>query len=270
MNSSTGPGITGDKLDNLRTLLNNLIEEGDTLKVREQDLTRPPIHVYLQTNEKDNIKLTSEMAFNTAILNVSTGHGITTDHHLFIAEGNFYIQSKVKAVVGNTITISTPTANIFTTDATITRGKINMAVDGSSNNVTFTSLIEKLKDTLDIQYVKIRMTHTSAGDDSKFGDQSALTNGVLFRHDNSLIFNLGNYQSNGEFHDFGGEVNYDDKAGGGKHSTKIDFDIKKIYGVVFRMVPVTVDRFFAIVRDKLDTSIATFYVSLMGQLTLGE
>lgn len=249
-------------------LLLSALEEGDTFKVREQDLTTPLYQFYLMSEDKNDITLTSNIPVDTQIIPVSAGHGFTTDDHLAMFDQGLYIQSQVKEVAGNNITISSPTANAFTTNATIIRGRIDLAIDPGTFK-DFKCFSRYLTVPVDIQSVKINMIHTLAGDDGKFGSIAALTNGLRFRKTNTIIWNLGNFQDNGEFDDFGAEVSYPENAPAGQNATRIFFDLKKIYGNPIRLDPTVNDCLFARVQDDL-SGLERLRISIMGQFTLGE
>ena len=83
--------------------------------------------------------------------------------------------------------------------------------------------------------VTISMVHSSAADDSKFGDIAALTNGIVFRGYNGTANRyrtLTNWKTNGDIKLDFGEVTYSDKAGGGAHGTQGIVSIKFRAGAV--------------------------------------
>ena len=67
-----------------------------------------------------------------------------------------------------------------------------------------------------IERILLSMTHSLAGDDSKFGGISALTNGVVVRlSQNGVIRTLSNWKNNGDIILDQFDVRYSDRAGGG-------------------------------------------------------
>lgn len=249
-----------------------IIEEGDIVKVRQQDQTTPLYQIYLMSNDKDDIKLSVNIAPETIDIPVTAGHGFTTDDHMLIIEGDNYIQSKVKNVSGDTITISTPVVYGFTTGATIIRGRINLGIDPSGDpdgTRNFNCYSELLGTPIDVETVKIIIVHTGDGDDSKFGDIAALTNGLRFKKENAVSYNLGSYRDNATFEEFGADIIYSDKAGGGLYSTKITFHLKEVFGNPIRLDPDENDSLLAMVQDDL-SGLTRLRVSVMAQFTLGE
>jgi len=233
-----------------------------------QDQTTPLYQFYLMSEDKNDITLTSEISIDDTIVSVSPAHGFTTDDHIFIADNGQIIQSKVKAVNVNDITIMSPSANEFSLNATVIRGSINLAINPGTFK-DFKCFSKYLLIPVDIQSVKINMLHVLAGDDGKFGSIAALTNGLFFRRTNDIIWNLGNFRDNGEFDDFGAEVSYPENAPAGQNATRIYFDLKKIYGNPIRLNPTLGDCLFARVSDDL-SGLVRMRISILGQVTLGE
>lgn len=249
-------------------LIQHMLEQGDTLKVREQDQTTAPFQYYLMKELQTNITLTKAVEMDDTEINVSSGHGFTTDHHMVIWDGSAFEQVKVTNVNGNIITIEMPVANEFSLDSIIKRGTINMNIDGSSG-VNFICGIRG-NIPIDIETVMITIqSGIAVPDDGKFGGIAAITNGLYFRQVNGSRTNLGNYRMNKDFRDRGAAVEYTDKAPGGTNGTNIIFDLKDSFGIVIRLNPAINDCVFGRLRDDL-SSLDGMTVSLLGQYTLGE
>lgn len=239
------------------------------IDVHVQDQVTPPFHYYLMDEQKTDITLTAPVAVDATVINVSAGHGFTTAHHIVIVEGDNYIQAKVVSVNVNAITIDTLVSVAFTVAAVVIRGSIEMAIDPTPGYKDFSCIVRLMTTPIDIQTAKIVIVSAGEPDDSLFGDIAALTNGLFFRTTGVANQNLGNYKDNGCFKEFGASIEYTDKGGGGKHSTEILFDMKKVFGIVIRLTPAGTVCFFARVRDALD-GLTKVRVSIMGQFTEGE
>jgi len=242
---------------------------GSSLDVFIQDQDTPPFQYFLMQNLKEDILLVTGTAIDDEVIYVDAGHGITTDSYLSIREGAYQSQVGVSGVAGDDITLATPLSNAYTTDAQVIRGNIEMNISGSYSDQIFEMEVWGTE-PIDIQTVVVTIQHDGAGDDSKFGDLAALTNGLLFVKDGDVIHqHLGNYKQNQDFREFGATVEYSDKAGGGNYATNITYDIKKIYGIVIRVDPDYNESLQAIVQDDLN-DLVRLRVSIMGQITLGE
>jgi hypothetical protein len=236
-----------------------------------QDQDSPPFQYYLMREDKTDITLTSPVSKNDTVVSVSAGHGFTaTGEQIVIMENGLWIQTEVKSVATNDITLVSPSGVAFTTGATVIRGVIDMNVDASGAEQEFVFNMRQSIIPIDVQCAHIIIWNVSvAGDDGKFGDLAALTNGVRFLKANTVDQNLGVYKSNSDFREFGAGVEYTDKSGAGTYAVNMVFRLKETYGIVIRIDPRTTDILKAVVRDKLDT-LNRFRVSVIGQLTVGE
>jgi hypothetical protein len=114
----------------------------------------------------------------------------------------------------------------------------NLAVNGAASPVTFIFEVP-LGSTkeLDLQSFVIAMVCASQPDDSKFGDLSALTKGVVMRSNYQSLnyFNFINAKTNGEIKEVSDDYEYSDKAGGGAYAFVSRTDIRRNWGVTVRM-----------------------------------
>lgn len=235
-----------------------------------QDQSTPPFHRYFMTEDKTDITLTSPITKDDTVINVSSGHGFTTNDHMLINYGSYFQQSMVTNVATDAITIETPVGiNIPITGTQIIRGSIEMNVDGSTTPVTYYCRIGAYSDPIDIQHLQVFMRDGSDGDYSSYGGISGgLTNGSFVRFTDTVDQNLGNYKNNGEYIQFGAEANFNTKAPAGEYSVDLAFNLKETYGVVFRLVDNTYALTFT-VQDDL-TPLIEHRVVATGQVTLGE
>jgi hypothetical protein len=244
----------------------------NALDVSLQDTTSPPFQYFLMREDKTDITLTSAVTKGDTVIAVSVGHGFTAGgEYMVIMENDLYLQTKVMSVSTNDITIQNEVGNDFTTGATVIRGVIEMDVDGSSTPVDFIFNMRQGVTPIDIQAVVVSIWNAAAaGDDGKFGDLTALTNGIRFVKENAIDQGLGTYRTNSDFREFGAVVEYNPRSGGGGNfGVDVIFDVKKTYGVVLRIDPAIPEIFKGTVRDALQT-LDRVRVSIMGQYTVGE
>lgn len=236
-----------------------------------QDQTTPPFHYYLTREDKADITLTSPATKEDTTVNVSAGHGFTgTGEYIIIQEGDLYFQELVAGVSTNEITLSNPLSASFSTNAVVIRGSIEMNINGSVTPQEFI-FWKRGGIPVDIQRARITIWNAAAaGDDGKFGDLTVLTNGVRIKKVNTIDQGLGNYKANSDFREFGGNVEYTSKAGGGgTYAVDVCMQIKESYGIVIRVEPDNPDKIIATVRDNLST-LNRLRIAILGQYTLGE
>lgn len=257
-------------------IIKNRYEPNGSLRVTLQDSTAPLSQYYIQTEQKTDITLTTDVAIGDDVINVSAGHGFTgaSGEQLTIFENNRFEQLKVVSVATNAITVEHPVTAQFTiAEAFVMRGNILMNVDGSSTPVEFNLNLRKHTIPIDITKVVITMQHgTNVPDDGKFGGLGALTNGLFFKKEDGSTFSLGNYITNQDFKDMGGVVTYTEKAPAGTNATCITFNIKEIFGQVIRLKPTDLDMIIGTVRDNISAGagMVKMTVSFIGHYTEGE
>lgn len=259
-----------------REIINDVYDhEVGGLDVNIQSQTSPLFQFFMMTDEKTDITLTSDIAVDDTVINVSAGHGFDgTGENIVIWDDNKYIQMEVVSVATDAITITHPIAQTFEADtAIVIRGRIDMNVDGSSTPVDFHMEIQNFTIPIDIGKIMITMQHGSnVPDDGKFGGLAALANGMWVRKENALKFNLGNYKTNQDFKEVGGAVEYTLKAPAGTNATNIMFDIEGVFGQVIRIDSRIDDHMHAQIRDNINAAagMAKMTVSLIGSYTRGE
>lgn len=260
-------------LSEFREIINDVYND-DTggLDVNIQHQTAPLFKYDLIREDKADITLTAPVAIDDDVINVSVGHGFTaaSGETIVLFENDRYLQARVKSVATNAITIYFPVASAFTVaGAFVMRGNVFMNVDGSGTSQKFCCQLRNFTTPIDIETVIITMTHPLAGDDGKFGGIAALTNGLLFRKENSTKFNLGNIQKNSDFKLTGGIVDYPAAAPAGSYGTDITYDLIVKFQNVLRLNPSNNDTLEAFVRDDL-TGLDLLEISLLGHYTIGE
>jgi hypothetical protein len=241
-----------------------------------QSQTNAYFQYLLIDEKKTDIGLTSPVAIDDEVINVTPGHGFTgaDDEYLVIRNGDLFEQTRVKAVNGDAISVSIPMPIAFSVGADIIRGNSNMAVDGSVTPLGYKYSSNCCGDAeaitpIDISEVKIIMTHTTEPDDSRFGNiAGGLADGMYIRKVNGERVNLGNYRTNLDFKKFGAKVEYTDKAGAGNFATEITFAMEEVFGSVQRINPRDAQYIVAFVRANI--ALLTMEVSLLGSFTEGE
>lgn len=245
------------------------------IDVNIQSQTSPLFRYFLMNEQKTDITLTSAIAMDDEIINVSVGHGFTAavGEYMVVRNGDIFTQTKVTGVSTNAISIEMPIGDAFPITSTIIRGNINMNIDGNAVPTDFVFKFPGATIPIDLSTIVLTMQHgANVPDDGKFGGLPALTNGVYFRQMNGDRTNLGNYTTNQAFKDVGASVEYTSKAPAGTNGTNIILNIEDIFGQVIRLDPRTSDELLGHVRDDIDagSGMANLTVTLIGSFTSGE
>lgn len=135
---------------------------------------------------------------------------------LFSPDGFFYFGEQVGAPATLDITLDTPVDKAFSlTDTTVICASKNMAVNGAVTTQIFQigPVGGGTEVEIDITRILGYLQDDVAMSDDKFGGGSALTKGIVLRHNNGSINNLWNAKTNGRLALIcGGDFNYTDKA----------------------------------------------------------
>lgn len=244
-----------------------MIEDGNVLKVKDQDQTIAPFQYYLMKHLNDNVKLAKSIGIDDDIITLQALHGFSVGEYIAIWENDVFLQARVVNVNVNEIKIEVPSANNYTTAAKVVRGVIDAAVNGATpQEYKFQPF--NLETPIDISSVVITIQSGSGvPDDGKFGGIAALTNGLYFRLENGRRANLGNYTTNKAFRDRGSVVEYTESAPAGTNGINIFFNIKSTFGIVIRTF--NEDRIIGLIRDNL-TALDSLTISILGKRNRGE
>jgi len=241
------------------------------LDVNIQSSTSPLFQFFMQQVLKDDIILTSPVAMDDEIINVSAGHGFIVGELLTLWGTETFEQLEVTNVLVDAITVEMPVANSYIViDSIITRGVKNLILDGSITSIPI--VYEPLKGTIpvDVSGANITFYSSSVGDDGKFGGGAALTKGIYFRQIDGVRVNLGNFKDNGSFRHRGGVVTYPDKGPSGTNSVNVVFDFENTFGQVIRVNPNLAESICMVIRDNITVGNTSFVISLVGSYTQGE
>ena len=236
-----------------------------------QSNTNTVFQYFLINELDDTITLTADASPDDETIDVSAGHGFSAGEMVVLWQDGYFRQITVKSVNVNELSLSVPVSLPFTVaDCVVVRGSKNLAVNGTTPK-TFTFKPRAGIVPIDIGSIIITMDHPAAGDPSKFGDLTALTNGMYVRKHNGSITALGNYKKNADFNSIGGDITFYDKAGGGAFGTKVDVAINtpEHYDTVIRIDSGNNDELQVRIRDDI-SAITSIEFSLLGSLTTGE
>jgi len=132
------------------------------------------------------------------------------------------IHSQITAIAVNNITLDRPIDNNFQIGDEIEEVIVDMSTDIGTLVAPISYKYYPRKDTVEhITILILSMVHAGAGDNSKFGDLVALSNGVVVRGlINGVIRTFSNWKTNDDVILDMYDLVYDAKSGGGKFGTR--------------------------------------------------
>lgn len=248
------------------------------LDVNLQDQTTRAGNFYLSQHLAGPFTLYNDAAQGDYDIHIATGHGILASEYVFVYNIISVVFAKVLNVVNagayDVITLDTPLGYDFpATSSEVHKVNIDMSVDGSTNPVSFKfpPIIPDLPVLFELDTTGISVLLTGAGamDYSTFGDQAALSRGMLLRHfreadaDRELpegYSTLFNFKTNGDFALITRDEDITDKIGGGAFGYRAFLTLagQSNQGVSWRITP---DHFVeSLIQDDLTGLSAAYCV----------
>lgn len=231
---------------------NALTSTNSALDVAVQDQFTEIIDFYLHSHDTEGNLLLSPVAVDDTDITLTPGHGAVIGNIIGIKENAVMYQSEIINVVGDVITVSSPSDRAFTTSAGVHIGSNNMNVDGSATTQIF-KLSAPIGVKWDIVRILFYIQDNSSMDDSRFGGLTALTNGVVIRLKNGNVKNIFHVHSNGEFAIRAFDTVYTDKAPAGSFGFRVrrTFGGPSKNGVVIRLDGDIDDQLQVLIQDDL-------------------
>jgi hypothetical protein len=179
----------------------------------------------------------------TITLTSTTGFVDGTVVGIFSADDDSitYLGTQVGAPAGSVITLDTPIDQEMQINSAVAGTTTNMAVDGSSATQTFQigPVGAGSVDIVDVTRIMGHILDSTVMDDGKFGGITALTNGVVLRHNNSVIHNIWNVKTNADLALLCYDFRYADNAPGGQYACNFrnTYGGQGAHGVVLELQP---------------------------------
>lgn len=184
--------------------------------------------------------------------------------------GNSVIEStfpEIMGITGEIITFDRPLDFSHDAGATVAAVTFDMAVNGSTTPVAFRLEADPLQ-LWHILSIILTMTHSSAADDSSFGNLPALSNGCVLRGYSAAVdqyVTLTVWKTNGDIKGDMSDVSYTDKAGGGLHGVNGNGALYERTGAVPRLDGDLGDYMELLIQDDL-SSLETFKLKGQGHV----
>lgn len=253
------------------------IESNGGVAVNIQDQTSPLIDLYLSQKIAD-INITVNTSLDDKTVSIESGVAPLVGNLVCFKEGTAFYQGFIISVVSlggddYNITLDSPLDYAYTTAGGCSIREHDLATaDGSVNTQIFSLSPFNLDNGTrwDIVRLMFYIESSSAMDDGLFGDQTALTNGLVIRRKNGFFQNLFNIKSNGEFAQRAYDRQYAQAAkppSGTAYSliTRRTFGGQNKNGVVIRLNANDSDSLQALVQDDL-TALDHVHIIAQGHL----
>lgn len=250
----------------------SVVLEGVTVSEGALDVHTKQIHTNA-VNQEFHLSLATESNFATAVTSqdrtftVDDATGFSVGDKIEIINSTTEPQFPfILAISVNDITINRPIDRNYTTADKIRKIEINMAVNGSVTPVAFRVTGEQSMALTHITKVLFEMTHNTAGDLGLFGNQAALTRGVVvrvFKAVPGVWKTITVWQTNADIKRDMFNVDFDTRSGGGGTFGTTGVVAFTDLGMVGEYDPVAGDFLEILIQDNL-TGLITFRMNAQG------
>lgn len=227
-----------------------------------------PVNQFFDHHTGVSTTLATNAAVGDYVLNLTSAASFAAGDYIHIEDTLFErTHARIISIAINAITIDRPLDFAHLAGVTIHQTSINLNVSGTLASPISYRLTPPVGETWLISRFIITMIHSSAGDLTKFGGITALTNGVLLRVVNGGVTSTFTVWRTNE--DIKGDVYdlaFDDRAGGtGNYSTSAKGSLLDLDRVQARVDGSLGDYVELLVRDALG-GLVSFRVKGQGLL----
>jgi hypothetical protein len=176
-----------------------------TMDVAIQDQTTDVIiQPFMNRRNSTTLGLSASLYDTTVTVTSSTGMLVGDRIVIYDADVTRFSAFFINNIASNVITLDAPLDYAYVAGSDIDFGSINMAVDGSTTPVIYgvrnpRGAPPDIDLSFDVTRVIVTCLTDTAVDLNKFGDLSALTNGLLMRYNDGRVYNIWNVKRNGGF-----------------------------------------------------------------------
>ena len=177
------------------------VESNGGLAVNIQDQHSRAFDLYFAQDVGSSTTLIADTVAEAYTMSCTTGHGLVATNFfvMFDPISQHGFTAEVVSIAGdNTVNLDRPLPFAFPSATTVIQErKIDMNVDGSGTRQTF-EIGSLLTAELDITRLMFQMTTTDPATFASFGDQSALSRGMIFRKLDGFPTTYWNVKTNGD------------------------------------------------------------------------
>lgn len=180
-------------------IVSPLKSSGD-VPVSVEDQTTAALDLFFAQGSGAPTTLTVQSSIDNSSITVNSSTSFTAGDYVLIAEGNRFYTAELLTITNNVLTFDTPLDNNFSVGSFVIPTTRDLNVDGSTTSQTFAIKGGGIGSNLSIDVTRLMIHMETAGavDLNKFGDLTALTNGVVIRRVDGTTRNIFNIKSNGE------------------------------------------------------------------------
>lgn len=175
-----------------------------SIDVNVQDQTSPLI-IGKMSVETGSTTLVTSPAIDDYTFKIASPTGFANDQYLSIfsvADNRFYLATIIDMNLSDSVvTVDTPLDFAFPIGSFVTAGNTDMSVNGSVTPVIYglRNTEEAIGESFDITRIIFKCLTNTALDLSDFGDiAGGLTNGIVFRQNDGVYYNVFNAKTNGD------------------------------------------------------------------------
>lgn len=263
----------GDNTFSIGTSLTNVGITKNSLDVNIQDVHTILVNQEFHQATEISTLFAGNVTAQDRTFAVVDATGFTVGDSVEVFNGIVETQfPRILEIDGNNITIDRPIDLSYTNTDGIRKVITNMAVNGSVTPQSFKVTGEQAFDLTHIARIIFEMTHTSAGDLSKFGNLNELPNGMIiraYRGDIDVWKTFTNWRKNADIKRDMYDVDFDDRSGGqGLYGTtgRATF---LAFGAVAELDPDEGDFIEILIQDDL-TGLESFTMNAQGHIRLSN
>jgi hypothetical protein len=246
----------GSKFPNVGGIL-PVLERNGGFPVNIQDQTSKALDLdFIRSLGQNTLAVDTVVNATTITVTDSTGFAANNIIGIFDNAGNFYFGTQLGAPAGNVITVDTPLDRVFPSGSNVIRATKDMKSVAGTLASPVIYQIGPIGQDIEVDIVRVcgYIQAASAMDLAKFGDLTALTNGIVLRKSNGTNANLWNAKTNGRLKLLTGvDLDITDRAPGGSEGLnfRLTYAGQSKHGVALRLL--ASETLELLVQDNLTT-----------------
>lgn len=217
--------------------------------------------------ERGTFTIDGDTVRDTRFFDAVTGHNIVVGEIIELSDSTSFMQSRVLGVIADAIEIDIPINHVYLSGGTGTRAIDDMRVDGSVTPQVF-SILPLSGQAGDMTRVILTIESSTSMDFTKFGDQSALTNGCVLRvkRENGDFRNQLNFKTNGDFVEKAFDFSALPRSGAGGHGIvfRLTYAGQDKHGVAVRIEGDLNEEWQLVIQDDLSSGLLKLKMSAAG------
>lgn len=242
-----------------------IVTKDDPLPIQIMDNRHELVNFSFHVNNGASTTLSAESAQGATFIDVVDATGFSAGDILDIGVEDS-THAEITSIASNRLTLDRPLDHIHPSGEIVFVIIRNLATTLGSLSSPISYMAQpKVGFKWHVNTLIVSLVHSSAGDDSKFGSISALTNGVILRGyhaDTGKYHTFTNWKRNQDMLLDVSEMIYSSKSGGGLYGTHGNWLLRSI-GVSVELNGTEGDFLEILIQDDI-TSLSSFLVKVQG------